>query len=187
MPVTSDVAELLVEHAHFRCCCAQALELARTRDATHARALAAQLLADADGRLELHLRDEAESIAPRLEPLCDPDVAAALDMMLRAHAQILVLLSQLCGEWRAILLQPTPERCAASAELAIELGELMARHLDLEEKRIFPALAQLPPGARAAIAAEGRCRRGLAGRAAREPVAGGAAAVRADLADARRA
>ena len=138
------------------------MELARNRDPARARALAARLLDDADGRLALHVTDEAESIAPRLLRLCDPDLSDAIEQMMRGHAHLAILLAQLRTAWSAILAEPTSERCAASALAAIELCELVDRHLYVEETRIFPALAQLTPADRDDLAAEIRDRRLLA-------------------------
>lgn len=115
--------------------------------------------------LPLHVLDEDESVEPRLrgsgtEPGAGLD--AALGRMTAEHREMEPLLERLvalCDELRG-----EPGRLSSlRGELRAVLDgvePLMARHLESEEKWMFPAVAELDAAVRAELFAEFRGRRG---------------------------
>ncbi len=110
--------------------------------------------------LPFHVRDEEDSIAPRLAS-APAEVASALARMTREHATHDALVDALVATCEAMM--DTPEGWAEIApELgarAAALGAALAPHLEAEERVIFPAIAALGEEPRAAIAAEMNARR----------------------------
>jgi hemerythrin-like domain-containing protein len=109
--------------------------------------------------LPLHVRDEDESVRPRLERLGDRTVVAALEAMSAEHVTADTALLALTEQWSAIAREPTDARCQATREAAVWLDGFLQRHLEAEEQRIFPALDRLPETEHAAIVVEMKARR----------------------------
>ncbi len=139
----------------------------------HQEAIPQRELAEAAGRLEryftlglpLHVADEDLSLAPRLRQLDLPAAAyRAMAEMTRQHEEIELLLGTLTARWR--FLRDLPEAHVALLPRlrpdTERLAELLARHLELEERELFPlARERLPASSIEALAAEMRARRGL--------------------------
>ena len=111
--------------------------------------------------LPLHVRDEEETIVPRLrgrDAVLDETLAAMCSEH-RGHEAPLAELLAICDE---LVEHPEKhaERAAALADLSRRLEEEFEHHLAAEERVIFPALAKLDPGTRDAMVAELRARRG---------------------------
>lgn len=111
--------------------------------------------------LPLHVKDEEESIAPRLIGK-SREVDQALAQMQtqhRTHEAPLRRLLELCGNLRALPAE-TPAVRTELTELAIRLQSELERHLVLEETTIFPAVRiHLPVDTQAMIVRELRARR----------------------------
>lgn len=108
--------------------------------------------------LPLHSADEDESIARRLGPA---SLEQELETIRLDHERIHRLLEGLLATWRRIELEPAAlrsEREAARCS-ALELAKRFRSHLELEETRVFPAVARLPAAEQAAIVQELRARR----------------------------
>ncbi len=162
-PPGTDAASLLEDcHARIRRFAELAQKLAAARDAPPAEVAEAaagvrRYFAQA---LPLHVRDEEESIEPRLRGR-DAELDAALLTMHAEHLQHgppLGDLLTLCSE-----LADHPERLAALAPAlagtSAQLGKLFDEHLAREEAVMLPALRQLPSAEQDAIAREMRERR----------------------------
>lgn len=111
--------------------------------------------------LPLHVRDEEESVRPRLMATASLELRRALDDMSREHEDHDALLAKLRPRWRALSEQPT-RLDGLRHELARDaatLHEQLERHLALEETLVIPAVRALPAGDAAAIVAELRARR----------------------------
>lgn len=157
-------ADLLLEcHERIRRFAALGLALAtwpdpRPEDVADA---AARVVRYFEQALPLHVRDEEESLRPRLLAAGSPDVRRALDDMTREHDEHEPLLASLLPRWR--LLADDPSRLPALrddlARDAAALQEQLDRHLALEERVVVPAVRALPPAEAAAIVAELRARR----------------------------
>jgi hypothetical protein len=110
--------------------------------------------------LPLHIADEDLSIAPRIrETSAELDAAVAQVASDHAeHQHMIDTLSALCGE-----LEREPARLAAvEGQLAGVLDVLapeLARHLELEERIVFPAVRELPASVRSDLLVEVRARR----------------------------
>jgi hypothetical protein len=102
--------------------------------------------------LPLHLRDEEESIKPRLT------AGPALELMSQQHVDHERMLAPLLAHWAALAADPRRERRAFAPELAALARDLEA-HLQLEERDVFPSIEALPPDAQAAIVTEMEGRR----------------------------
>lgn len=114
--------------------------------------------------LPLHVRDEEDSITPRLRGR-DADVDAALLAMEREHASHAAPLEALLEALAAVRVAPRslPAR-EALGRSAAELEALFSAHLELEERVLLPALrSMLSPDERRAIERELRARRGQGG------------------------
>jgi iron-sulfur cluster repair protein YtfE (RIC family) len=109
--------------------------------------------------LPLHVRDEEDSILPRLggRSTALDDTLAEMHAQHQSHEAPLRQLIDLCAQMRA-----APEAAVRSAfrDVARHLQEELRRHLELEETRLFPALrTKLGLDEQAAILAELRARR----------------------------
>jgi hemerythrin-like domain-containing protein len=110
--------------------------------------------------LPLHVRDEEDSVLPRL---CarSPELDAALDAMRAEHADHEPGLRALLGALAALRDAPLEARARERLlEVAAPLAQELEQHLQAEETRIFPELRGLlsPEAEREAIA-ELRARR----------------------------
>jgi iron-sulfur cluster repair protein YtfE (RIC family) len=163
-----DAVELLLEcHGRIRAFLALANRLAEAREETP------EALADAAQRvhryftlaLPLHARDEEESLVPRLRGR-EPVLEAALDAMVREHAEHQAPLGVLVGACAEVVRDPG-RQVPLAGTLAKATGELVRHfepHLAREEGIIFPAVRRLLDGADdAAIVRELRLRRSVAG------------------------
>ena len=146
-------------HARIRKFCALAKRLSEGGPADHTREAAADLHRYFSIALPLHVRDEDESVRPRLERLADPSLSAALETMSAEHVTAEVALDELLAEWSAIAQAPSEARCLQTRTAALWFDTYMHRHLEAEELRIFPALDALPRGQWDAIVAEMQARR----------------------------
>jgi iron-sulfur cluster repair protein YtfE (RIC family) len=110
--------------------------------------------------LPMHVRDEDESILPRLQAAV-PAVTAALERMHREHVQHEVLVASLMGTLRQ--LRDAPGRWGElRGELGLRLVAVereMLPHLAEEEKEIFPSLSALDAGTERRILEEMQARR----------------------------
>jgi iron-sulfur cluster repair protein YtfE (RIC family) len=162
-----DAVELLLEcHGRIRSFLALARRLAEARGETP------EALADAAQRvhryftlaLPLHARDEEESLVPRLRGR-EPALEAALDSMVREHAEHQAPLGALVGACDEVARDPgrQPGLARILAQATGELERHFEGHLAREEGVIFPAVRRLLDGAAdAAIVRELRLRRGVA-------------------------
>jgi hemerythrin-like domain-containing protein len=131
-------------HGRIRRFCALGKRLAESGPREQVRDAAAELERYFALALPLHVRDEDESVRPRLERLDDPAVRAALATMSAEHAAADAPIAELVERWRAIAGEPTDARCHDTARAAAWLDEHMTRHLRDEETILFPALDRLP-------------------------------------------
>lgn len=144
---TGDVVDMLLEcHTRIR----RHTEIARHLAAAHG-APAGEIVDAARAvhryfsvALPLHVADEEESVVPRLVGR-EPEVDAALARMGREHDEHRAPLAAMLAHCEA--LAATPER---QPELGPELGAVAARldaefakHLELEERVILPAMRRL--------------------------------------------
>ncbi len=159
-PQQRSMRELLLDcHARIRTFCALANRLAQGAPAPAAREAAGQLHRYFSVALPLHLRDEEQSVRPRLLRLDDPALSAALEAMTSEHLWADPKLAGLVDQWSVIAREATQARCAATEAACVWLEAHMSRHLRDEELRIFPALDRLLPEQWDAIAAEMQARR----------------------------
>jgi hemerythrin-like domain-containing protein len=110
--------------------------------------------------LPMHVRDEDESILPRLQAAA-PAVSAALERMHREHGEHEALVESVLGTLRKLRDEPGKWK-----ELRGELGRSVAAlqrgmlvHLEEEEREIFPALSALDASAERLILEEMQARR----------------------------
>ncbi len=163
-PTQAHAADLLLEcHERIRRFASLAGALAtwpdpRPDDVAEA---AARVVRYFEQALPLHVRDEEESIRPRLLASADPVVARALDDMAREHDEHEPLLAALLPRWQALVADPSRLATLRDdlARDAAALQELLERHLAAEERVVVPALRALPADESAAIVAELRARR----------------------------
>ena len=147
--------DMLVDcHTRIRRFCALARRLAEGGPAAEVRDAAAQLHRYFSLALPLHVRDEEQSVRPRLERLGDPSLSAALEAMCAEHVSADVAIGELLETWGALAAEPTEAGCRATQRGAVWIEEHFRRHLHDEEARVFPALDS------AAAGAVGRDRRG---------------------------
>lgn len=109
--------------------------------------------------LPRHGADEDASLAPRLRARgVTPEVGAALDAMTAEHGEMDLLLPGLLADLDALAAgrAPSPDFRAVTATFA----GLMLRHVDAEERVIFPAMDTLSAADRAAMLGEMAARRG---------------------------
>lgn len=156
----SSVRERLLDcHTRIRTFCVLAKRLAAGGPDDEVRQAALDLDRYFRIGLPLHVRDEEESVRPRLERVGGPEVAEALEVMSREHVEIEAALDELLARWQELATAPTAAACAATQLGAIWLALHMRNHLHAEETRVFPALELLPPAQHEAIVAEMRSRR----------------------------
>jgi len=152
--------DMLVDcHARIRKFCALAKRLSQGGPAEQIRDAAAQLHRYFGIALPLHIRDEDESIRPRLERLADPTLSDSLQMMTHEHVAADVALAELLEQWDAIARDPSDARCFAAYKPTIWLDRHLLAHLHDEETRIFPVLDRLPRAQWDAIVVEMKTRR----------------------------
>ncbi len=108
--------------------------------------------------LPLHGQDEDLSLAPRLRPVANAAVGAALDSMTADHVLMDEGLPALLADLDAIAEgAPPPAERVRSGH--VWLDALLRSHIEMEERLIFPAAVALSPAALAEIATEMRQRR----------------------------
>lgn len=146
-------------HARIRRFCALAKRLSQGGPAEQLADAAVQLRRYFGVALPLHIRDEDESLRPRLERLGDSLLSDALDAMTHEHVAADVALAELLEQWDAIAREPSEARCLVTHEPAVWLNRHLLAHLHDEEARIFPALDRLPPAQWSAIVQEMKARR----------------------------
>jgi iron-sulfur cluster repair protein YtfE (RIC family) len=163
--VRRDVVDMLLAcHERIRSFTGLAQRLAGAVEPSddEVRELAARIRRYFVEALPLHVRDEEELIVPRLAGT-SAELDAALAVMASEHAthnaacDRLIAICGLLQRWPEQL----PEVAPGLAAVAGELATAFAQHLAAEESVIFPAVARLPAGERAAIAAAIQARRGL--------------------------
>lgn len=160
---TGELVDLLLEcHGRIRTFSALARTLGETKGvpADEVKETAARVRRYFFEALPLHVRDEEETILPRLRG-ASPEVDRALAAMQsehHGHEPLLEELRAICDD-----LIAHPDRHAARAErlahVARHLEADFATHLDAEERIVFPALARLAPDLRAQMIGELRARR----------------------------
>jgi hemerythrin-like domain-containing protein len=152
--------DMLVDcHARIRKFSALAKRLSQGGPTEQIRDAAAQVRRYFGIALPLHIRDEDESIRPRLERLGDRQLSDALDAMTHEHVAIDIALAELLEQWDAIAREPSDARCFATNESTVWLERHLLAHLEHEETRIFTALDRLPPDQWSAIVDEMKARR----------------------------
>ena len=152
--------DMLVDcHARIRKFCALAKRLGQGGPTQQIADAAAQLRRYFGIALPLHIRDEDESLRPRLERLGDGLLSDALDAMTHEHVAADIALADLLEQWDAIAREPSEARCLATHEPAVWLTRHLLAHLHDEETRVFPALDRLPPAQWSAVVAEMKARR----------------------------
>jgi iron-sulfur cluster repair protein YtfE (RIC family) len=93
--------------------------------------------------LPLHVRDEEDSLAPRLRGR-RAEVDRALSLMEQQHGSHAAPLEALLGALRAVRASPRePALRERLASCAAELERDFAEHLELEESVLFPAVREL--------------------------------------------
>lgn len=159
-PEERSMRDLLLDcHARIRKFCALARRLSEGGPTEQVCDGAAQLRRYFAIALPLHIRDEDESLRPRLEQLGDGALSSALDAMSGEHLAVDAPLAALIEEWDAIVREPTEARCIATYEPALWLERHLLAHLRDEEALVFPALDRLPRAQWDAIAGEMQARR----------------------------
>lgn len=115
-----------------------------------------------------HVRDEEESIAPRLARSI-PAAARALDLMRDEHRDHEAHLERLLGSCETLASEPSKwsELRGELRHHAERLQSAFTAHLEAEERDVFPKIAELGPEAEAEILREMEARReGGGGRGA---------------------
>ncbi len=159
-PEARTMREMLTDcHGRIRHFCALGKRLAEGGPAEQLRDAAVELGRYFGIALPLHIRDEDESVRPRLERLGDAPLSAALATMSAEHKAADAALIELLDAWRLIAATPDETRCRNTARPAAWLAEHLERHLRDEEAIIFPAIERLPRADQDAIAAEMQARR----------------------------
>jgi iron-sulfur cluster repair protein YtfE (RIC family) len=143
----TDVVDLLLEcHERIRTFLKMASDLAAVRSAPddEVRSVAAQIHRYFSEALPMHIADEQEQILPQIASW-SPELDRALAQMMDEHVEHTHWVDRLTAIC-AILTSDPRQLAAVGPELgrvARELTAEMARHLDVEERVIFPALRQL--------------------------------------------
>lgn len=111
--------------------------------------------------LPVHVRDEEDSLDPRLRAL-SPNLAQTLDEMTRMHASHEPILAELITIAERIENAPQgrEELSPLLGRLLATFGPEMERHLLLEERELLPAVGHLGPSVEAVIRQEIAGRRG---------------------------
>jgi iron-sulfur cluster repair protein YtfE (RIC family) len=142
-----DVVDLLLEcHGRIRTFLKMASDLAalRTGPADEVRSVAAQIHRYFTEALPLHICDEQELVLPQIASW-SVEIDRALAQMVddhAAHAEWVDRLTGIC----AVLSSDPRQLATLGPELGRVAGELTAemdRHLEIEERVIFPALRRL--------------------------------------------
>jgi iron-sulfur cluster repair protein YtfE (RIC family) len=162
-PLASDLIDLLLEcHQRIRSFVALAVEVGRRADLPdeEVRAACARCMRYFTLALPLHVRDEEESLLPRLRGL-DPSVEEALDAMHRQHDEHGPALRAFLAALQRVHDHPADLLARASLlDHARSLARTFEEHLDSEERVLFPALrARIPRETQDQILAELRARR----------------------------
>jgi hemerythrin-like domain-containing protein len=166
-PVISDlVGDLLACHARIRAFVALAerlVEAPATTPATELSETASRVHRYFTVALPLHALDEDLSIRPRLEAAVPPlSVLRCLEQMSGEHGPLEDVIREVAALWKDVA--EDPERLAVHrrplALAAAELDALFRRHLEPEERIIFPAVRErLSPAIQEEIRVEMRLRR----------------------------
>ncbi len=163
-PAPTDAVDLLLEcHLRIRHFVAMARRLGE------ASGVAPAEIADTAARvhryfgkaLPLHVRDEEDSLAPRLRGL-DPVLDAAIEAMEREHGEHTAALEVLVSAVGALARDPErhPELAGELTRAADDLARQFEAHLAQEEATVLPAVRRLLDAATdAAIVGEMRQRR----------------------------
>jgi iron-sulfur cluster repair protein YtfE (RIC family) len=163
-PVTEDLVQLLLEcHTRIRFFVQLAARLGASEGLSDddIKDSAQRVASYFEQALPLHARDEEDSLLPRLRGL-DAELDDELAEMCEEHEEHEPAVAELIALCLALRDEPTrhAELKQALSEVAGELGEHFERHLQREERVIFPALAaRLDAATQAAIVAELRARR----------------------------
>jgi iron-sulfur cluster repair protein YtfE (RIC family) len=159
---TGLVSALLDCHERIRRFSGLARRLAEAEGAPEAdvRELASHIHRYFQIGLPAHVRDEEESILPRLRGR-SRELDRALDTMAKEHAEHEARVEKLLELLSALMAAPArlPELAPELVPLAAAVEHDFATHLELEERVVFPALAALPPEVLAEIQREGHARR----------------------------
>lgn len=160
----ADLTGLLLDcHDRIRHFAALAVRLASDDGSSEAdRAAAASSIARYFGEaLPLHVRDEEESLMPRLRARAELDTS--LERMHREHREHDLLLGELVTIARAIAVEPTAFAAHAPRlrMVAADLHRELLAHVEHEERAILPQIAALLSAEeQRAIVSEMRARRG---------------------------
>ncbi|UJR84134.1 hemerythrin domain-containing protein [Sandaracinus amylolyticus] len=159
----TDLHDLVLDcHERIRHFTALAVKLATLDASAEERAgVAASVARYFEKALPLHIRDEDESILPRLRGRA-PDVDAALTRMHDEHEEHDAMRAELVERTLAIAIDPQvyPEHVERLRTLAPALRDALHLHLESEERVIVPALPRLlSVDERRAVIAEMRARR----------------------------
>jgi iron-sulfur cluster repair protein YtfE (RIC family) len=160
---TEDLVELLLAcHQRIRTFSALAVTIASAADAPEGEVTEAchrceRYFVEA---LPLHVEDEEVSLLPRLRGL-RPALDEALDLMHDEHLAHRPLLQELLAALRAVRGAPSDgEARGRLASAASALEPAFDRHLENEERVVFPAVRELlSPATHAEIVGELRARR----------------------------
>lgn len=164
-PSPDSPASMLLDcHARIRTYADLAVDMTRPTDAPDTE------LAEAATRvhryftiaLPLHVADEDDSIAPRLEPLLPRELEDLMHQLELEHADIERRLEWLVPRWYALSRTPRPARARLGElmEPSRELRQVLDAHLAVEEANFLPSLALLPRELESAVLREMRGRRG---------------------------
>lgn len=154
------VARLASCHERIRHFLAEAQALARGEgDAEQRRVSAQAVLSYFRFAMPLHEADEDASIAPRLRFRSSVLGRAVLTRM-EEHGAIDYAVEVLAADWERWAEEPfAPVHIEAHRVLLRDLGTTLERHLDIEERQLFPAIALLEEEDRRAIVSEMEDRR----------------------------
>ena len=160
---TEDLVELLLEcHERIRTFAKLAVMLGERADVpadevVESCARCARYFTQA---LPLHVKDEEESLLPRLRGL-GPEVDDALAAMHRQHQEHGPYLAELLRTLAGLRANPADETSRAALHAAaVTVTREFEAHLSLEEGILFPAVrAHVPAHAQRAVVAELRARR----------------------------
>lgn len=159
---SGELVELLLEcHARIRSFIALARAAGERSDCTEQQRIdaCADVARYFEQALPLHVRDEEESLLPRLSGH-SPEVDSALASMQAQHREHGAPLSELLALCAAVRQRPGELSSRVQlSEVASALEQDFAQHLGLEESILFPCIRALSPAVQAEIVAELRARR----------------------------
>lgn len=146
-PVPSDAVDLLLEcHARIRHFTAMARRLGEASTAAPGEVsdTAARVHRYFTEALPLHVRDEEDSLAPRLRGR-DPGLDAAVDAMVREHGEHGPALDDLATACAALARDPSRhgELAPSIGRAADDLARQFEYHLSAEEAVVLPAVRRL--------------------------------------------